>query len=137
MDNYFTLPKVMTPLQEFMIVVVDTTRFCHWQPGKNVKKIDDRQINRNEIFWSVDSFGTLLLRCMENGLVLLATAVHTVIGVLTCCRRRPRVNQKNKIHMRKFWGKQGKVNVWIPKIVDDYNRRFQPKTSPFSTHDII
>ena len=104
-----------------MIGLVGTARFRPGWTGQNTKEIDDRQIKSNEIFWSVDSFGTLLLRCMENGLVLLATAVHTVIGVLTCCRRRPRVNQKNKIHVDKLWEKQGKVHVWIPQIVDFTN----------------
>ena len=89
------------------------------------------------MFWSVYSFVTLLLRWIYNGIILLIMTVQTVMDVSKFLSRRPRVNQKNKIHMRKFWGKQGKVNVWIPKIVDDYNRRFQPKTFPFSTHDII
>ena len=36
-------------------------------------------------------------------------------------RRRPRLNQKNKSQMEKVCWKRGKVHVWIPWIVDDYN----------------
>ena len=68
MDNYFTLPKVMAMLREFMVGVVGTARFRPGWPGQNVKEIDDTQINFNELFWSVDSFGTLLLKWMDNGL---------------------------------------------------------------------
>ena len=31
------------------------------------------------------------------------------------------MNQKNKRHVDKVWGKCGKVHVWITRIVDDYN----------------
>ena len=65
-----------------MIGVVCTARFLPGWPSQNVKEIDDRQINSNEIFWSVDLFGTLLLRWMYNGLVLLVTAVHNVMDVI-------------------------------------------------------
>ena len=67
-ENYFTLPKVMSMSREFMIVVLGIERFRPGWPGQNVKEIDDTQINFNELFWSVDSFGTLLLKWMDNGL---------------------------------------------------------------------
>ena len=81
MDNHFTL-KIMATLQQFIIEVVGTEIFCPWWPGKNAKKIGDRQINFNEIFWSVDSFGTLLLVWMDNAIVFLVTTVHYVMDVL-------------------------------------------------------
>ena len=76
MDNYFTLPKVMAMLREFMIGVVGTARFRPGWPGQNVKEIDDRQINSNENVWSVDSFGTLLIRWMEMGFFLGHDSPH-------------------------------------------------------------
>ena len=78
-DNYFTLSKVMEMLQEFIIGVIGNVRFLPWWPGKNVKEIDDTQINFNELFWSVDSFGTIILKCMDNGLVFLVATLHNVM----------------------------------------------------------
>ena len=81
MDNYFTLPKVMAMLREFMIGVVGTARFRPGWPGQNVKEIDNTQINFNELFWSVDSFGTLLLKWMDYKLFFLITTVQNVMDV--------------------------------------------------------
>ena len=107
-------------LREFTIGVLGTARFRPWWYGQNDKEIDDRQINFNEIFWSVDSSGTSLLRWMNNILFFLVTIVHNVMDVSKRLRMMPRVNQKNKTHMEKVWGKQGKVHVYITKIVDYY-----------------
>ena len=68
-------------LQEFMIGFVGTARFLPWWPGQNFKEIDDTQINFNEIFWSVDSFGTLVIKWMDNGIVFLATTFHNMIDI--------------------------------------------------------
>ena len=43
------------------------------------------------------------------------------MDVKKCLNRIPRVNQKNKRHVDKIWGKCGKVHVWIRRIMDDYN----------------
>ena len=51
---------------------------------------------------------------MDNGLVFLVTTVHTVMDVSKFLKRWPRVNQRNKKHVEKVWGKQGKVHVCIP-----------------------
>ena len=61
MGNYFTLSKLMEMLQELMIGVLGTARFCPGWPGQNLNKIDDIQINSNELFWSFCSFETLLI----------------------------------------------------------------------------
>ena len=105
MVNYFTLPKVLEMLQEFTIQFLGTARFCPGWPVQNIKDFDNIQINFNKIFWSVDSFVALIIRWMENGLVLLFTAVLTVMYVSKYLRRRPRVNQKNNIHVDKVWVK--------------------------------
>ena len=81
MDNYFTFPKVMKMLREFMIGVVGTVRFLPVWPGQNVKEIDDTQINFNELFWSVDSFGALVIKWMDNRFVFLVTIVHNMIDI--------------------------------------------------------
>ena len=81
MENYFILPKLMAMLQEFMRGVVGTVNLCLGWRSKSFKEIDDTQINFNKLFCSVDSFGTLLLKWMENGLVFLVTTFHNVMGV--------------------------------------------------------
>ena len=83
-DNYFTLQKLMVMLYEFSIGVVGTARFFRGWPCQNVKEIDKTQINFNELFLSVDSFGTLLLKWMDNGLVFLVTTVQIVVDLKKC-----------------------------------------------------
>ena len=36
-------------------------------------------------------------------------------------RKRPRTTVKNKNHINKIWGDNGKVEVYIPTLIDDYN----------------
>ena len=115
MDNHFTL-KTMATLQQFIIEVVGTEIFCPWWPGKNAKKIGDRQINFNEIFWSVDLFGTLINRWMDNIIFLLAMIFHTVMDASKCLKRRPIVNQNNNGHVDKLWGKKVRFIYGFHKI---------------------
>ena len=75
-DNYFNLPKVMEILRDFMVGVLHTSRFCPGRPGKNVKEMDNSQINSNQIFWSVDPFGTSIIRWTNNARLFLVTTVH-------------------------------------------------------------
>ena len=72
--------------------IVGTTRFIPGWTDKNVREIDDSQINFNEIFWRVDSFGTLLIMWVENVLLLLVTTFHNVMDILNGLRSRPRVD---------------------------------------------
>ena len=103
-------------LQQFMIWVIGNVRFCLGRPGKNVEQNDDSKINSRKTFWSVDSFGALTLTWMDNGLVFLVNIVHTVMDVSKCFRSRPRFNKKTRDTLT-----QGKVHVWIPQILYDYN----------------
>ena len=57
---------------------------------------------------------------MGKILLFLVRTVHNGMYVLKCLRRIPIVNQNNKIHVGKFWWKQGKDHVYIMQIVDDY-----------------
>ena len=43
---------------------------------------------------------------MENRLVLLITMVHIGMDVSKFLRMGPILNQKNKIHVEKVWGKK-------------------------------
>ena len=93
----------MEILRGLIVGVVGTARFYPRQTGKNVKEIDDTQINFNELFWSVDSFGTLLINLMDNVLVLLVTIVQKSMDVKKCLRRIPIVNKNNKRHVYRVW----------------------------------
>ena len=93
----------MEILRGLIVGVVGTARFYPRQTGKNVKEIDDTQINFNELFWSVDSFGTLLINLMDNVLVLLVTIVQKSMDVKKCLRRIPIVNKNNKRHVDRVW----------------------------------
>ena len=107
MDNYFTLPRVCKMLRDYTIGVVGTGRFRSGWPGKHVTEIDASQVTFNELFWSVDEFGTMLLRWMDNGLVFMVTTVHTIMDIAFCSRKKPRVTDLNKRHVDKVWGKFG------------------------------
>ena len=72
---------MMEMLQKFVIGVVETAGFFPVWPGENFKEMDSTQINFNELFNSVDSFGALLLNRMDNGIFLLVTTVHNVMDV--------------------------------------------------------
>ena len=71
-------------------------KVCPRCPGQPSKEIYDIQINSNGIFWSVGSFGILLLKWMDNVLLYLVTTVHNVMDVSKYLRRKPRVNENNK-----------------------------------------
>ena len=92
---------VMAIFWEFMMGVLGTLRFFPGWNGQNVKEIGDSQNNFNEIFCSVDSFGNLIIRCMENKLVFSVKTFHTVMGASKCLRGGPIVNTNNKSHVDK------------------------------------
>ena len=71
----------MKTLQELMIGFLGTARFSPRWPVQNIKEVDNTQINFNEIFSSVDSFATLLLKVMENGIFFLFTTFHNVMDI--------------------------------------------------------
>ncbi len=54
-------------------------------------------------------------------MVFYASTVHRPGLEIERCRRRPRKTQKNQAHVEKAWGSKGKVNIMIPKLIDDYN----------------
>ena len=147
MNNYFTLPKVVAMLRSYGIGCVGTARFRPGWPSKNIKEIDEKRVDFNELLWSVDKYGTLLVRWMDNGLVFIVSTVHSVEQIRKRARKRPRATVRNKRHVDRVWGNKGKlflhliissktinadtyhlalhlvgkVKLWIPRIIDDYN----------------
>ena len=121
MDNYFTLPKVIYALRKLGVGIVGTAKYQKSWPPLCLKKIDDKKSNFNDFFWTVDPYGTLVARWMDNGMVFCVSTVHKAGQIIERCRRRPRKTLKNKAHVDRIWGQQGKVDIWIPKLIDDYN----------------
>ena len=49
------------------------------------------------------------------------STVHSIGTVILKSRCRPRVTKLNFSHVSKTWGSNPRVNIKIPKLVDDYN----------------
>ena len=54
-------------------------------------------------------------------MVFSISTVHRLGQMVERCRRHPRKTQKNQAHVDKVWGLKGKINIMIPKKIDDYN----------------
>ena len=121
MDNYFTLPKVIQSLRKIGIGVVGTCRFKRGWPPAGLKNVDDKKANFNDFYWLVDEMENLVARWMDNGMVSVVSTVHNVDSFIERTRRKPRKTLKNKDHVDTIWGKNGKANVKIPTLIDDYN----------------
>ena len=121
MDNYFTLPKLIKRLRDLGVGVVGTARFKQNWPPKKMKDADKSAVNFNDFFYCYDEHGTLLGRWMDNGLVFCVSTLHKVGKIIKRVRKRPRKTAKNKQHIDKVWGDQGKASIYIPTLIDDYN----------------
>ena len=96
MDNYFTLPNVISTLRELGIGIVGTARFRrNWPPSK-LKEIKQEAVNFNSFHYLWDEFGTLCARWMDNGLVFCVSTVHKVGPMVKRNRKRPRVTVKKQ-----------------------------------------
>jgi len=121
MDNYFTLPGVIKLLRDLCIGIVGTARFRFGWPPKEIRDIDQSSCNFNDFHWTVDKDGTLLGRWMDNALVFMVSTVHKIGENIKRPRRRPRINNNNRNHVNNIWGDKGKQDIYIPRIIDDYN----------------
>ena len=121
MDNYFTLPSVMSKLREMGIGCVGTSRFRRNWPSPALTKISQEQANFNDFFWMIDEHNTLVGRWLDNGLVFVVSTVHKIGNYITRTRKRPRKTPKNERHVDIVWGKNGSAKINIPTLIDDYN----------------
>ena len=102
MDNYFTLPRVIAKLRDLSVGCVGTARFCNGWPSKELRDVNQSSADFNDFFWTVDSFGTLVARWMDNGMVFCISTVHQIKKTIKRERKRPRKTVKNKIISTKF-----------------------------------
>ena len=126
MDNYFTLPKVMKKLRELGIGCVGTARArTGWPPAElsktHINDVTDNNVTFNQLYWTIDKFGTLVSRWMDNNFVLIVSTIHDVAGSIAKNRRRPKVTMKNKGHVDKVWGTEGKFICFILFILYVFN----------------
>ena len=121
MDNYFTRPKAIYELRKLNIGIVGTAQYQRAWPPEALKKVDDKKCDFNDFFWTVDDYGTLVARWMDNGMVFCTSTIHRPGKSVERCRRKPRKTKKNEKHVDKIWGKEGRKNIKIPTLIDDYN----------------
>lgn len=121
MDNYFTLPKVIVALRNMGIGIVGTARYRGSWPPKELKNVSKESAKFNEFYWTIDEFGTLVARWMDNGMVFCVSTMHKVGNRVKRMRKRPRKTANNKNHIEKIWGEKGATDIYIPTLIDDYN----------------
>eukprot|EP00957_Ditylum_brightwellii_P005964 451896-Ditylum_brightwellii.AAC.1 len=66
MNTYFTLSKVCAMMCEYGIGTVETARFFSDCPPASIRKININGTIFNELFGSINEFGTLAVRWMVN-----------------------------------------------------------------------
>ena len=121
MDNYFTLPKVIHKLREIGVGVVGTARFrSNGWPPKALKDISKDKARFNEFYCTIDNFGTIIARWMDNGMVFCVSTLLRPGNMIKRLRKRPRVTNNNKNHVSKIWGDKGTVQIFIPTLIDDW-----------------
>eukprot|EP00957_Ditylum_brightwellii_P100473 7658487-Ditylum_brightwellii.AAC.1 len=121
MDNYFTLLKVIAKLHKIGVGIVGTVRARRGWPPKELSNAIQQDANFNNLFWTVDVFGILVVQWMDNGFVLCVTTLHKVGEIVERLRKCPRTAVKNKLHAAKVWGDKGKKHIFISTLIDDYN----------------
>jgi len=47
--------------------------------------------------------------------------MHKPGQIISRKKKRPRITQKNRSHVREIWGTEGVVSISIPTLIDDYN----------------
>lgn len=119
MDNYFTYPRVMAKLRELGIGVVGTARNRSGWPPKELVLPENSTFN--SLVWSVDDFGTMVVKWIDNNQVFLVSTVHTANQSIERPRKRPRQTNTNRHHLSAVWNNGPVRNINIPRLVDDYN----------------
>ena len=103
--------------------MVGTSRFKSNWPPKKLKLINAEKVNFNEFFWLIDSYGTLVGRWKDNGMVLVCSTVHQVGNTVERLRKKPRPTLTNKSHVREVWGENGAVKIRIPTRLQSLDGR--------------
>eukprot|EP00957_Ditylum_brightwellii_P141261 10762621-Ditylum_brightwellii.AAC.1 len=91
-------------------------------PPPTLRKVQQKDSDFNKFRYLVDDYGTLVVRWMDNGLVLVVSTMHPVGKCVLVNRRRPRITVKNKAHVKQVWGNQYRTDIYIPALIRHYNQ---------------
>ena len=87
----------------------------------NPEGIKTKDCKFNDFYWGVNRNGTLCVRWMDNNFVFCVSTVHRPGKMIKRVRRKPRITNNNRAHVEEIWGKDGKKEIFIPVLIDDYN----------------
>ena len=118
MDNYFTSHGTMRSLRKHNLAGLGTARANNIR-AEEIKDIKDKKFNT--LYWINDADDYRIFRWIDNNVVMMVSTIHTGEESLKRARRKPRVTDKNKGHVRLVWGDNHTVNIKIPLLIDDYN----------------
>ena len=119
-DNYFIYPKILKAFRDRGIGMFGTARAKrNWPPAE----LKEEKLSGlfNHLYYSVDAFNNICCRWLDNSYVLMSSTVHRCVANVERKRRRPRENAKNKGHLEKVFGTHGFANIFIPRIINQYN----------------
>ena len=60
---------------------------------------------------------------MDNGLVFCVSIINMPGEIIKRTRKRPRKTKLNSRHVDAIFGKNGKAEIFIPTLIDDYNHK--------------
>ena len=106
LDNYFTLPKAIFALREQNIGVIGTARRRRNWPPSEIASIEQNSATLNDFYYCVDQYGTLVVKWMDNGLVLLVSTLHKPEKKWHSRKKETLCNNKNKNHVSRIWGNE-------------------------------
>jgi Transposase IS4 len=115
MDNYLTLPTVLTESRQQNVAVIGTARNRRgWLPAE-YKKIDDERFNLWYVWHHDDNY--LNCRWVDNNVVNMVTTLHTGDKTIVRQRRRPRPTQTNRRNIEGVWGTNAVTSINIPCVM--------------------
>eukprot|EP00957_Ditylum_brightwellii_P115407 8802053-Ditylum_brightwellii.AAC.1 len=91
----------MKHLRDKGIGVVGTAKARRGWPPSALQKVEQKQCDFNELRYLINDDGTMIAKRMDNGLVLLASTLHTIGSTIKVDRRKQHITLKNKDHVEK------------------------------------
>lgn len=124
MYNFCNFLGMMPMLRAEGIGCFGTSRFQKggW-PSANIREPTKEKYNFNDFYHCINQHGTLLGRWMDNGLVFCVSTIHIPGRVIKRNRKWPRMAVLNKPHLQRTFETNGEKEIYIPTLINDYNRK--------------
>lgn len=120
MDNYFTFGRTLHELRELGVAAYGTARGRRGWPPAQMRDVDD--VRFNTLYHMKDpNYDNCIMRWLDNGPVYLVSTWHLPQQIQLAKRKRPRMTQNNRCHIREVWGDNHTVEIHVSKIICDYN----------------